>query len=87
MSPLCGPCSAESQRWLDTSPDTLIPRLSFTFGSGTAYDYTPAGVAERRRARYDEWRRTVQHGRRMIALACRAGYHAQPRVDTSQSVR
>jgi hypothetical protein len=85
LPPLCGPCQAERDRWLDTTPATLIPRPGFAHGSGAAYDVSAAGMAERRRARYEEWRRTVRHGREMVAVACRAGHHAEPRVDTSQS--
>lgn len=85
MAELCEPCSAESQRWLDTRPSALIPRLGFAHGSGAAYDVSAAGLRERGSSRYEEWRRTVQHGRRMVAVACRAGHHAEPRVDTSQS--
>jgi hypothetical protein len=85
LPPLCGPCLAEMGRWLDTSPSTLIPRLGFAHGSGAAYDASPAGIRDRRAARYEEWRRTVQHGRAMVAVACRAGHHAEPGVDTSQS--
>jgi hypothetical protein len=85
LPPLCGPCLAEMGRWLDTSPSTLIPRLGFAHGSGAAYDVSAAGLRDRRTARYEEWLRTVRHGRAMIARACRAGHHAKPRVDTSQS--
>jgi hypothetical protein len=84
LPPLCGPCRAERDRWLDTSPSTLIPRPGFSHGSGAPYDVSAAGLRDRRGARYEEWRRTVQHGRRMVAVACRAGHHAAP-VDTSQS--
>ncbi len=85
LPPLCQPCQAVSLAWLDTSPSTLIPRLGFAHGSGAAYDVSAAGLRDRRAARYEEWRRTVQHGRAMVAQACRAGHHAEPRVDTSQS--
>lgn len=85
LPPLCGPCRAERDRWLDTVPSTLIPRLGFAHGSGAAYDVSAAGLRDRRAARYEEWRRTVLHGREMVAVACRAGHHAELRVDTSQS--
>lgn len=74
--PLCGPCSAESGRWLDTSPATLLPRLSLAYGSGAAYDASPAGVRERRSARYADWAATVRRQREFIAAECRAGRHA-----------
>ncbi len=82
---LCGPCTAESARWLDTSPATLLPRLGFAYGSGAAYDVSPAGVAERRRARHAEWAATVRRQRALVAAGCRAGHHAEPGVDTSLS--
>jgi len=72
-------------RWLETRPSTLIPRPGFAHGSGAAYDASPAGIRDARRARYEEWRRTVKDGRETVARLCRAGHHAEPRVDTSQS--
>lgn len=78
LAPLCTPCMAEMGRWLDTSPATLILRPGFAYGSGAAYDVSPSGMAERRRARHEEWRRTVRHGRAMVARSCRAGHHAVP---------
>ena len=74
--PLCSPCSTESARWLDTSPMTLLPRLSIAYGSGAAYDASAAGIAERRRTWHDEWAATVRRQRAMIAAGCRAGNHA-----------
>lgn len=75
LAPLCGPCSAEMSRWLDTRPSTLIPRLGFAYGSGTAYDVSPAGIAERRRARYSDWADVVRRQRALVAAGCRAGVH------------
>ena len=74
--PVCGPCSAEMGRWLDTSPATLIPRLGFAHGSGTAYDVSQAGLRERRAARHAEWAATVRFQRALVAAGCRAGNHA-----------
>ncbi len=74
--PLCGPCSEEMGRWLDTSPATLLPRLSFTYGSGAVYDVSPAGIRERRTARHAEWAATVRRQRALIAAGCRIGVHA-----------
>lgn len=82
-APLCGPCSAESGRWLDTSPATLLPRLGIAYGSGAAYDTSPAGIAERRSARHAEWAALVRHQRQFVADGCRTGRHAV--LDTSQS--
>jgi hypothetical protein len=83
--PVCGPCSEEMGRWLDTSPSTLLPRLGFAHGSGAAYDVSQAGLRERRAARHAEWAATVRFQRALVAAGCRAGNHAAPRVDTSQS--
>lgn len=82
---LCGPCSAESVAWLDTSPSTLLPRLGFAYGSGAAYDVSPAGIRERRAARHAEWAATVRFQRDLVAAGCRAGVHSTRAVDTSQS--
>ena len=73
---LCGPCSAESVVWLDTSPATLIPRPGFVYGSGAAYDVSATGMHERRRARHDEWAATVRFQRALIVAGCRAGRHS-----------
>lgn len=72
---LCSVCSEVDQRWLDTKPSTLIPRISLTFGSGTPYDSSRAGLMDSRRARFEEWRATVQHSREMLKVSCRAGHH------------
>ncbi|AAT36758.1 Pas10 [Actinoplanes phage phiAsp2] len=82
---MCGPCSEESGRWLDTSPSTLLPRLGFAHGSGAAYDVSAPGLAGRRRSRHEEWAATVRFQRALIREGCAAGRHAAPRVDTSQS--
>lgn len=82
---LCGPCAAESSRWLDTRPSTLLPRLSLAYGSGAAYDASPAGMAENRRARHAEWAALVRRQRALVAAGCRAGQHAATGLDTSQS--
>lgn len=73
---LCPPCARESARWLDTSPSTLLPCLGFAYGSGAAYDASPAGMQDRRAARHEEWRLTVQRQRALVAEGCRAGHHA-----------
>ena len=74
--PLCGPCSAERDRWLDTTPATLLPRLGLAYGSGAAYDVSPAGLRKRRAARHAEWAATVRFQRQLVAQGCRAGRHA-----------
>jgi hypothetical protein len=85
LPPVCGPCSAEMSRWLDTSPSTLIPRLGFAHGSGAAYDVSAAGLRERRAARHGEWAATVRRQRALVVAGCRAGIHSTRPVDTSQS--
>jgi hypothetical protein len=74
--PLCGPCSAERLRWLDTSPASLIPRLGIAYGSGSEYDVSETGMRERRGARHAEWATTVRFQRQLVADGCRAGRHA-----------
>jgi hypothetical protein len=81
---MCAACTRESEAWLDTSPASLLPRLSFTYGSGTPYDISPAGVTERRKARHAEWASLVRRQRALVAAGCRAGRHSN-RVDTSLS--
>lgn len=73
---LCGPCSAESLAWLETSPTTLIPRLGLAYGGGANYDVSAAGMRERRAARHAEWAATVRRQRALVAAGCRAGNHA-----------
>jgi len=80
--PLCGPCAAESLRWLDTNPTTLIPRIGIAFGSGTGYDVSETGMRERRTARHAEWATVVRFQRRLVAEGCRAGRHAAERIET-----
>jgi hypothetical protein len=80
---LCAPCGVEWSRWLDTRPSTLIPRGGFAHGSGAAYDVSAAGIRDGRRARHEEWRRTVRHAQGLVSEGCRTGRHAG--VDTSQS--
>lgn len=79
---LCAPCGAEWSRWLDTSPSTLIPRPGFAHGSGAPHDVSPAGMRDKRRARHAEWSATVRFQQGLVSAGCRAGRHAEPRVDT-----
>ena len=69
---ICPPCTEAMGRWLDARPPAVG---GFSFGSGAAYDVSPAGVTERRRARADWWYGIVREHRRAIAEACRAGRH------------
>lgn len=84
MTP-CGPCAEEMGRWLDTRPSVLIPRPGFAHGSGAPYDVSAAGLRDKGRARHAEWAATVRFQRALVLAGCRAGKHAEPRVDTSQS--
>ena len=84
---LCVPCRDERDRWLDTTPNRLIPRPGFAHGSGAAYDSSPAGVRDSRSARYQEWADTVNFQRELIATACRNGQHAAERkVDDDEAL-
>ena len=74
-SSLCAECSAESARWLDTRPSTLIPRMGFAYGSGAAYDASAAGIADNRAAHHEQWVATVRYQRALIVAGCRAGRH------------
>jgi hypothetical protein len=77
---ICPPCTEAMGRWLDARPPAVG---GFSFGSGAAYDISPAGVTERRRARGRWWAGIVRAQRQTLAEACRAGRHVG--VDTSQS--
>lgn len=82
LQPLCDLCSREMDRWLDTRPSTLFPRLSVAYGSGAAYDASMTGVRDNQAARHAQWVTTVRQQRTLIMVGCRAGRHAQARVDT-----
>lgn len=77
----CEPCTDLINRWMDTQPSTLIPRPAVALTGGTGYDSTPAGVADKRRSHYEQWRRTVRDGIAAVRAACAAGRHAEPRGD------
>ena len=74
--PLCGPCTAARNAWLDSRPSAVLPTFGFAFGSGAAYDTSVAGVNAARRARYSRWSTLVREQRDAIAAACRNGQHA-----------
>lgn len=75
---LCRACRAESDRWLDTTPAILRPGVSITYGSGAAYDSTPAGVRDNTRARYEDWRRLVREQMARIREQCQREQHTAP---------
>lgn len=70
--PLCPPCAEASGRWLDYR---LPPVLGIAYGSGAPYDVSAAGIRDRRRSRFEEWRSTVRFHRDLIARTCRAARH------------
>lgn len=75
-SPLCPPCQAERQRWLDYR---LPPVLAIAHGSGAPYDVSAAGLRDKRRSRFEEWRSTIRFQMDLIASQCRAARHvAEP---------
>lgn len=67
---LCPACRAEHDRWLDTKPSTHAPRFGIAHGSGSPYDASAAGVRDNTRARYEDWRRTVNFQRDLIEKQC-----------------
>ncbi|WP_433460722.1 hypothetical protein [Micromonospora sp. CA-248212] len=74
-APLCQPCSAQHARWLDYR----LPRtLGIACGSGTPYDMSAAGVRDRQRSRFEEWRVTIKFNQDLIARTCREQQHTEP---------
>ncbi|MET8278236.1 hypothetical protein [Micromonospora sp. NPDC005174] len=83
LRPLCEPCSAQHARWLDY-------RLPRTFGiaydSGTPYDVSTAGVRDRRRSRFEEWRATIKFNQDLIARTCREQRHIEPACEAIPAI-
>lgn len=76
--PLCAPCREARAAWLDYR---LPPVLGIAYGSGAPYDVSAAGIRDRQRARFEEWRSTVRFHRDLIARTCRtAGHVAEPPI-------
>jgi hypothetical protein len=73
----CESCRTLVNRWMDTTPSALIPQHGFTFGSGAAHDASGAGLMERRRYRYQQWRETVRFQVGLIRDACRVEGHGE----------
>lgn len=69
----CRTCADEINRWLDSTPQQLVPRVPFA--SSAAYDATPAGAAANRSARYEQWRRTVRAQTALLVEQCRETGH------------
>lgn len=72
MKPLCVPCRAARLSWLDYR---LPPVPGFQHGSGAPYDTSPAGIRDRQRGRFEEWRSIIRFHRDLIARTCRASGH------------
>lgn len=77
--PLCEACRSEFDAWLDTKPS--VPSFGIAFGSGAAYDSTPAGVRDNNSARWKAWRELAVSQRRMIRAGCAAGLHSARRPE------
>jgi ribosomal protein L37AE/L43A len=72
---ICSDCQRERNRWLDTRPSTLQPRLSITHGSGAPYDVSETGLRDNTRNRWEDWRSVVQRNIKIIADNCRTDKH------------
>lgn len=72
MTPLCPPCAAERMAWLDYR---LPPTLGIAHGSGAPYDVSAAGIRDRQRSRFEQWRSTVRFQMALIAEQCRSAGH------------
>lgn len=72
MSLLCPPCRAARSAWLDYR---LPPALGIAHGSGAPYDVSAAGLRDRQRSRFAEWRTTVRFHMDLIARECRTAGH------------
>jgi hypothetical protein len=72
LSSLCDKCRAEWEAWLDYREPRQVQIVTFA-----AYDATPAGVADNRRARDERRRETVLFHQKLIVRIC-AGFHGRP---------
>lgn len=76
MKSLCVPCRDARLAWLDYR---LPANLGIAHGSGAPYDASAAGLRDRRRARFEEWRSLVSFEMDLIARTCReAGHLIEP---------
>ncbi len=78
--PICPRCSDERMRWLDTRPQDLFRQFAFITQANAAYGFTPKGVADHRRMRWERWRELVNWQMQAIADACRTAGHADSDV-------
>ncbi|WP_157562685.1 hypothetical protein [Micromonospora chokoriensis] len=77
LPPVCRPCQDARDRWLDSRPSQVLPRLGFTYGSGARHDTTTAGIHDNHRSRYERWRQLVKSNRDLIARTCREQGHTE----------
>lgn len=74
---LCVPCRNAWMAWLDYR---LPPVLSITYGSGAARDSTAAGIRDREKSRFREWRDTIRWQQAHIEQLCRDRVAREPLV-------
>ena len=67
---MCAECRAKHDAWLDYR---LPPRVNIA--SGSSRDDTVAGVADARKARFQEWRDTINRQQELIRAQCIAAGH------------
>ncbi|AIM40927.1 hypothetical protein SEA_AELIN_79 [Mycobacterium phage Aelin] len=67
---LCAACQAASDKWLDYR---ITP--SIKIASGSARDDTLDGVRDRRAARFQEWRDTINRQQALIRKQCISAGH------------
>jgi hypothetical protein len=86
VAPLCPPCIEKRMRWLDSNPLKVLPSFGIAYGSGALYDVSAAGVLDRRRARYEQWRALVREQMAGIASDCRKRGHVAATPPTAVRV-
>lgn len=67
---MCAECRAKHDAWLDYR---LSPTVKIA--SGASRDDTVAGLADRRRARFQEWKGTINRQQALIRAQCIAAGH------------
>lgn len=73
MERLCDACHREWLSWLDYRLPHTIP-----FAAQTVYDTSIAGIRDRMRCRFEEWRRTIQEAQDRIRAYCAADTEHRP---------
>jgi hypothetical protein len=61
--------------WLDSKPSKVLPTFGIAYGSGAAYDASPAGLLDGRRGRHQRWAELVRWQMAFIADSCRTNGH------------